>query len=92
MHAKGSGAYGAFTVTHDITKYTRAGIFSKVGKKRTTPPRPVFDRTSPANAAPPAPSAILGVFAMKYERGKLVAGNISTSARSPQNPDLNHAC
>jgi catalase len=23
MHAKGSGAYGTFTVTHDITKYTR---------------------------------------------------------------------
>ncbi len=33
MHAKGSGAYGAFTVTHDISKYTRARIFSKVGKK-----------------------------------------------------------
>ena len=24
MHAKGSGAYGKFTVTHDITKYTKA--------------------------------------------------------------------
>ena len=24
MHAKGSGAYGTFTVTHDITRYTRA--------------------------------------------------------------------
>ena len=33
MHAKGSGAYGTFTVTHDITKYTRASIFSEVGKK-----------------------------------------------------------
>lgn len=33
MHAKGSAAYGTFTVTHDITKYTRAAIFSKVGKK-----------------------------------------------------------
>src|SRR6476659_7127356 len=33
MHAKGSGAYGTFTVTHDITAYTRAKIFSKVGKK-----------------------------------------------------------
>lgn len=33
MHAKGSGAYGSFTVTHDITKYTRAKIFSQVGKK-----------------------------------------------------------
>ena len=33
MHAKGSGAYGTFTVTNDITKYTRASIFSEVGKK-----------------------------------------------------------
>jgi catalase len=33
MHAKGSGAYGTFTVTHDITKYTKAKIFSEVGKK-----------------------------------------------------------
>ena len=33
MHAKGSGAYGVFTVTHDISKYTRAKIFSQVGKK-----------------------------------------------------------
>jgi len=33
VHAKGSGAYGTFTVTRDITKYTRASIFSKVGKK-----------------------------------------------------------
>ncbi len=33
VHAKGSGAYGTFTVTGDITKYTRAAIFSKVGKK-----------------------------------------------------------
>ena len=27
MHAKGSGAFGTFTVTHDISKYTRAKIF-----------------------------------------------------------------
>ena len=33
MHAKGSAAYGTFTVTHDITPYTRAKIFSQVGKK-----------------------------------------------------------
>ena len=28
MHAKGSGAFGTFTVTHDISQYTRAKIFS----------------------------------------------------------------
>ena len=32
MHAKGSGAFGAFTVTHDITHYTKAKLFSEVGK------------------------------------------------------------
>ena len=33
MHAKGSGAFGTFTVTHDITRYTKAKIFSEIGKK-----------------------------------------------------------
>src|ERR1700693_2228871 len=33
VHAKGSGAYGTFTVTHDITKYTKAKLFSRIGKK-----------------------------------------------------------
>ena len=33
MHAKGSGAFGTFTVTNDITKYTRANIFNEVGKQ-----------------------------------------------------------
>ncbi|MEX0876465.1 MAG: catalase [Phycisphaerales bacterium] len=33
VHAKGSGAYGTLTVTHDISKYTRADMFSKVGKQ-----------------------------------------------------------
>ncbi len=33
MHAKGSGAFGTFTTTHDVTRYTKAGIFSEVGKQ-----------------------------------------------------------
>jgi len=33
VHAKGSGAFGTFTVTHDITKYTKAKIFNKIGKQ-----------------------------------------------------------
>lgn len=33
VHAKAAGAHGTFTVTKDITKYTKAKIFSKVGKK-----------------------------------------------------------
>ena len=33
VHAKGSGAYGELTVTKDISKYTKAKLFSAVGKK-----------------------------------------------------------
>lgn len=33
VHAKGSGAFGTFTVTHDISKYTKAKIFNKIGKE-----------------------------------------------------------
>ncbi|WP_316803852.1 catalase [Pedobacter nototheniae] len=36
VHAKGSGAYGTFTVTHDITKYTKAKLFSEIGKQTKT--------------------------------------------------------
>lgn len=32
-HAKGAGAFGFFEVTHDITKYTAAKLFEKVGKR-----------------------------------------------------------
>src|SRR5712675_927728 len=33
VHAKGSGAYGTLTITHDITKYSKASVFAKIGKK-----------------------------------------------------------
>ncbi|NIZ11401.1 catalase [Pseudooceanicola sp. HF7] len=33
VHAKGWGAFGTFTVTQDITRYTRARLFSEVGKQ-----------------------------------------------------------
>src|SRR5262244_2736495 len=33
VHAKGSGAFGELTVTHDITRYTKAKLFERVGKK-----------------------------------------------------------
>lgn len=33
VHAKGAGAYGYFEVTNDISKYTKAKLFSKVGKR-----------------------------------------------------------
>jgi catalase len=33
VHAKGSGAYGTLTITHDISRFTAARLFSAVGKK-----------------------------------------------------------
>ncbi len=33
VHAKAAGAYGTFTVTNDITRFTKAKIFSEVSKK-----------------------------------------------------------
>jgi catalase len=36
VHAKGSGAYGNFTVTHNISKFTHAKLFNAVGKKTET--------------------------------------------------------
>uniref|UniRef100_A0A1I7ZZ92 Catalase n=1 Tax=Steinernema glaseri TaxID=37863 RepID=A0A1I7ZZ92_9BILA len=41
VHAKGAGAHGYFEVTHDITKYCKADIFSEVGKRT-----PMFIRFS----------------------------------------------
>jgi catalase len=41
VHAKGSGAHGTFTVTGDVTRYTKAALFSEVGKQT-----PVFQRFS----------------------------------------------
>jgi catalase len=33
VHAKGSGAYGTFTVTGDISRYSKATVFSAIGKR-----------------------------------------------------------
>jgi catalase len=33
VHAKGTGVHGHFVVTHDITKYTKAKLFSEIGKQ-----------------------------------------------------------
>lgn len=41
VHAKGNGAHGFFVVTNDITKYSRAAIFSEIGKET-----PLFIRFS----------------------------------------------
>ncbi|WP_329173380.1 catalase [Streptomyces decoyicus] len=36
VHARGAGAYGTFTVTADVTEYTRAAFLSEVGKQTET--------------------------------------------------------
>ena len=33
VHAKGAGAHGYFEVTHDVTKYCKAKLFSEIGKR-----------------------------------------------------------
>jgi len=33
VHAKGAGAFGYLEITHDITKYTKAVVFNKIGKQ-----------------------------------------------------------
>lgn len=33
VHAKGAGAFGYLEVTHDISKYTKAVVFDKIGKR-----------------------------------------------------------
>ena len=33
VHAKGGGAFGYFEVTHDISKYCKAKIFDRIGKR-----------------------------------------------------------
>lgn len=35
VHAKGAGAHGTFTVTADISRYTRAKLFAKVGDRKS---------------------------------------------------------
>lgn len=94
MHAKGSGAFGTFTVTHDITKYTKANIFSEVGKKTDCFVR--FSTVAGERGAADAERDIRG-FAMKFytEEGNwdLVGNNTPVFfLKDPLKfPDLNHA-
>ncbi|WP_085901453.1 catalase [Kiloniella majae] len=94
MHAKGSAAYGTFTVTQDITKYTKAKIFSEIGKKTDMFLR--FSTVAGERGAADAERDIRGV-AMKFytEEGNwdLVGNNTPVFfLRDPMKfPDLNHA-
>lgn len=94
MHAKGSGAYGTFVVTQDITKYTKAKIFSEIGKKTDLFVR--FSTVAGERGAADVERDIRG-FAIKFytEEGNwdLVGNNTPVFfLRDPLKfPDLNHA-
>ncbi|MBD7916111.1 catalase [Clostridium sp. Sa3CUN1] len=94
MHAKGSGAFGTFTVTHDVTKYTKAKVFSEIGKKTEVFAR--FSTVAGERGAADAERDIRG-FALKFytEEGNWdLAGNNTPVffLRDPLKfPDLNHA-
>ncbi|MYN15805.1 catalase [Rugamonas sp. FT107W] len=94
MHAKGSGAFGTFTVTHDISQYTRAALFSEIGKKTDIFMR--FSTVAGERGAADAERDIRG-FAVKFytEQGNWdVVGNNTPVFffRDPLKfPDLNHA-
>lgn len=94
MHAKGSGAFGDFTVTQDITAYTKAAVFSEVGKKTEVFVR--FSTVAGERGAADAERDIRG-FAIKFytEEGNwdLVGNNTPVFfLRDPMKfPDLNHA-
>ena len=94
MHAKGSGAFGTFTVTHDISQYTKAKIFNRVGKKTDLFVR--FSTVAGERGAADAERDIRG-FAIKFytEEGNwdLVGNNTPVFFfRDPLKfPDLNKA-
>jgi catalase len=94
MHAKGSGAFGHFTVTHDITRHTKAKLFGAIGKKTQAFVR--FSTVAGERGAADAERDIRG-FAVKFytEEGNwdLVGNNTPVFfLRDPLRfPDLNHA-
>jgi catalase len=67
VHAKGWGAHGTLTVTHDITRYSRAAIFSHVGKKTEMLAR--FSTEAGELGAADAERDIRG-FALKFYTGE----------------------
>ncbi|MCD9186347.1 MAG: catalase [Pyrinomonadaceae bacterium] len=63
VHAKGSGAYGTLTITNDITKYSKAKLFSEVGKQ--TPLLLRFSTVAGERGAADAERDVRG-FAIKF--------------------------
>jgi catalase len=94
MHAKGSGAFGQFTVTAAISDLTKAKIFSQVGKKTDVFVR--FSTVAGERGAADAERDIRGFAAKFYtEEGNwdLVGNNtpVFFLRDGLRFPDLNHA-
>jgi catalase len=77
-HAKGSGAFGRFEVTNDVSSYTRAAVFAPGATTDTL----IRFRPWPASAARPTPGATARVLpAVLHLRGQ-------PGHRRQQHPDL----
>src|SRR4030081_2490820 len=63
VHAKGSAAHGTLTITNDITRYSKAAVFSKVGKQ--TPAYLRFSTVAGERGAADAERDVRG-FALKF--------------------------
>ncbi len=63
VHAKGSGAYGTLSITKDLSQYTRAKLFSKVGNQAECLLR--FSTVAGERGAADAERDVRG-FAMKF--------------------------
>jgi len=94
MHAKGAGAHGHFTVTNDISRYTKASLFAEIGQR--TPMFARFSTVAGERGAADAERDIRG-FALKFYtkdgNWDLVGNNTPVFfLRDPLRfPDLNHA-
>lgn len=63
VHAKGWGAFGTLTVTHDISRYTRAKLFGDIGKQ--TPLLARFSTVAGEQGAADAERDVRG-FSLKF--------------------------
>lgn len=93
VHAKGSGAHGTLTITEDITRFSKADLFSELGK--TTPLFLRFSTVAGEKGAADAERDVRG-FALKFytQEGNwdLVGNNTPVFfVRDPQKfPDFIH--
>ena len=67
VHAKGWGAHGTLTITHDINRYTRAQVFAGVGRRTDMIAR--FSTVAGEQGAADAERDVRG-FALKFYTGE----------------------